>query len=352
MGFLNSEGLSHLVQGIKALLAKKVDKVDGKGLSTNDYTTEEKQKLAGLQNYTHPDTPGYKHIPAGGAVGQILRWQADGTATWGSETDTAYSVVTQEHDGLMSHTDKIKLDGIEEGANNYVHPAHTEYVSGLYKITVDDEGHVTSATQVVKLDITSLGIPGQDTTYEDATQDGSGLMSGADKKKLDGIQEGANKYTHPSYTAQSSGLYKVTVDGTGHVSAVEAVSKGDITGLGIPGQDTTYAPATGSTNGLMAATDKTKLDAVPEPTTIATQTYVASQIASAGHITKQIVEALPDVESAQENVIYMILSDDPKEDDNVYDEYMLINGALEHIGSTKTVIEAIPNSEIDNLLKD
>lgn len=277
MGFLNSEGLSHLVQGIKALLAKKVDKVDGKGLSTNDYTTEEKQKLAGLQNYTHPDTPGYKHIPAGGAVGQILRWQADGTATWRSETDTSYSVVTQEHDGLMSHTDKIKLDG---------------------------------------------------------------------------IQEGANKYTHPSYTAQSSGLYKVTVDGTGHVSAVEAVSKGDITGLGIPGQDTTYAPATGSTNGLMAATDKTKLDAVPEPTTIATQTYVASQIASAGHITKQIVEALPDVGSAQENVIYMILSDDPKEDDNVYDEYMLINGALEHIGSTKTVIEAIPNSEIDNLLKD
>lgn len=66
MGFLNSDGLSHLVQGLKALLAKKVDKVDGKGLSTNDYTTEEKNKLAGLQNYTHPDTPGFKHIPAGG----------------------------------------------------------------------------------------------------------------------------------------------------------------------------------------------------------------------------------------------------------------------------------------------
>ena len=41
-------------------------------------------------------------------------------------------------------------------------------------------------------------------------------------------------YTHPTHTAKSSGLYKVTVDGTGHVSATTAVSKADITGLGIP----------------------------------------------------------------------------------------------------------------------
>lgn len=45
-------------------------------------------------------------------------------------------------------------------------------------------------------------------------------------------------YTHPSYTAKSSGLYKITVDSTGHVSATTAVTKADITGLGIPGSDT------------------------------------------------------------------------------------------------------------------
>lgn len=33
------------------LIAGKVDKQTGKGLSTNDYTTEEKTKLAGLSNY-------------------------------------------------------------------------------------------------------------------------------------------------------------------------------------------------------------------------------------------------------------------------------------------------------------
>ena len=60
------------------------------------------------------------------------------------------------------------------------------------------------------------------------------------------------KYTHPTYTARAAGFYKVTVDGTGHVSAVANVTKGDITALGIPGQDTTYnvfTPATGSAAG-------------------------------------------------------------------------------------------------------
>ena len=56
-------------------------------------------------------------------------------------------------------------------------------------------------------------------------------------------------YTHPSYTAQSSGLYKVTVDGTGHVSAVAAVEKSDITSLGIPGSDTTYESKTAVSEG-------------------------------------------------------------------------------------------------------
>lgn len=73
-----------------------------------------------------------------------------------------------------------------------------------------------------------------------ATTSANGLMAAADKTKLDGIAAGANKYTHPSYTARATGLNKVTVDGTGHVSAVSAVTKGDITGLGIPAQDTVY----------------------------------------------------------------------------------------------------------------
>ena len=83
-----------------------------------------------------------------------------------------------------------------------------------------------------------ITITAKDTTYGVATTSANGLMSSSDKSKLDGIASGANAYTHPSATAYSSGLYKVTVDNTGHVTKATAVTKADITGLGIPGSDT------------------------------------------------------------------------------------------------------------------
>lgn len=44
--------------------------------------------------------------------------------------------------------------------------------------------------------------------------------------------------SHPTYSSVASGLYKITVDSLGHVSATTAVTKADITALGIPGSDT------------------------------------------------------------------------------------------------------------------
>lgn len=104
-------------------LSGKVDKVAGKGLSTNDFTDAEKKKLG----------------------------------------------------------------GIAEGANNYTHPTHTAYSSALYKVTVDAEGHVIAAVKATKSDITALGIPGSDTKYDNATTTNAGLMSAADKTKLDSL---------------------------------------------------------------------------------------------------------------------------------------------------------------------
>ena len=76
----------------------------------------------------------------------------------------------------------------------YTHPAHAAKAAGLYKVTVDAEGHVSAAEAVTKTDITGLGIPAQDTTYTDVTAGGaSGLMTGADKTKMDGIAVGATK---------------------------------------------------------------------------------------------------------------------------------------------------------------
>ena len=115
----------------------------------------------------------------------------------------------------------------------------------------------------------------------DVTTSENGLMLATDKVKLDGIATGATKvqssgtngsilingtstkvYSHPSATAHDSGFYKVQVDGTGHIVAVTAVTKSDITGLGIPAQDTTYNAVTTSANGLMISSDKSKLDGI------------------------------------------------------------------------------------------
>ncbi len=132
--YLDNNGLLYFWQKLKTALGTKVDAVAGKGLSTNDYTTAEKTKLA----------------------------------------------------------------GIEASANAYAHPAYTSRTSALYKVTVDSQGHVSGATAAAKADITALGIPGQDTTYSAATTGAAGLMAAADKSKLDGISAGANAYAHPA----------------------------------------------------------------------------------------------------------------------------------------------------------
>ena len=198
-----------------------------------------------------------------------------------------------------------------------------------------------------------------------AQETGKGLSSNdytsAEKTKLSGIAEGANKYVHPSYTAQKSGLYKVTVDASGHVSATTAVAKADITGLGIPAQDTTYADATTSTHGLMSVNDKKKLDAIASGAQVnkietvkvngtaltpdsskavnvdlsayAKSADVTKEIASAvsgvTQIDYSVVEQLPS--TGKKGIIYLVANSDSG--NNIYDEYIYINSKFEKLGS-------------------
>ena len=274
------------------------EKLDGIATGANKYTHPSfTSRNAGLYKIT---VNGEGHVTAATAVAKT-----DITGLGIPAQDTTYSVASDDTDGLMSSEDKTKLDGIASGANNYTHPSFTAKSSGLYKITVNDQGHVSATANVAKSDIVALGIPGQDTTYSTfkaatssaaggtglvpapaagaqnkylrgdgtwqtppdttysvATDAANGLMSASDKAKLDGIASGANNYSHPTYTTRTSGLYKITVDGTGHVSGATAVSKNDITALGIPSTNTTYSNATTSADGLMSSEDKTKLNGI------------------------------------------------------------------------------------------
>lgn len=101
--------------------------------------------------------------------------------------DLSGKVDREDGKSLMSDAEHTKLQGIAEGANNYTHPAHTAYATGLYKITVDALGHITAATKATKEDITALGIPAQDTTYPLASSTQDGLYPHTDKAKLDSI---------------------------------------------------------------------------------------------------------------------------------------------------------------------
>lgn len=91
---------------------------------------------------------------------------------------TQSSEVTTESNGLMTSEDKIKLDTIEAGANNYIHPDN------------NDTRHV-SETQIDYWNKKADDILASRTT--------NGLMIAKDKEKLDTVEEYANNYTHPEY---------------------------------------------------------------------------------------------------------------------------------------------------------
>ena len=306
LGDKNGKDLTSYVTGL-SVNGRTVTYTKGDGTSGTIQTQDTDTKYSVFKGATSSAAGGSGLVPAPANGDQAKFLKADGT--WGTPENTTYKEATTSTAGLMSAADKTKLNGIATGANNYTHPSYSAKASGLYKVTVDATGHVSAATAVTKSDITALGIPGQDTntTYTPATDDADGLMSAEDKAKLDGIASGANNYVHPSYTAKTSGLYKITVDGMGHVSAVASVTKSDITALGIPGSDTnttysafkgasasaaggaglvpapakgdqakflkadgtwgtpentTYDAATGSKAGLMSAADKNKLDGI------------------------------------------------------------------------------------------
>lgn len=65
MGFLDDNGLSHLWAKITA---RFVPKVSGKGLSTNDYTTAEKNKLAGIAAGAQANQHAFSNIKVGSST--------------------------------------------------------------------------------------------------------------------------------------------------------------------------------------------------------------------------------------------------------------------------------------------
>ncbi len=128
--YLGKDKLKTVLTKVKEKLAGKVDKVSGKQLSTNDYTTTEKNKLAGIaagaNNYSHPAYTSRTGVPTAdakpgfGGTFQVSQPVSDGqghvTAVNTRNVTIPNAAATTSAAGLMSSTDKKKLDGIEAGA--------------------------------------------------------------------------------------------------------------------------------------------------------------------------------------------------------------------------------------------
>lgn len=211
---------------------------------------------SGTRKVSHATTAGYKHIPAGGSSGQVLMWSSSGTATWGTlaDDDTTYTftggtnsftvtpsngspqtvnvtpsigVATTSSNGLMSSSDKTKLNGL----SNYTLPAATSGALGGVRIGYSETGQ----NYPVELNASNqmyVNVPWQNTTYtftggtnsftvtprngsaqtvnitpsiNNATTSTAGLMSSSDKTKLDSL----HNYTLPVATDDVLGGVKV-----------------------------------------------------------------------------------------------------------------------------------------------
>lgn len=108
----------------KGELEGKVDKESGKGLSEANYTKTEKEKLSTIannaNNYVHPTTSGNKHIPSGGASGQMLVFSADGTAEWAdssSKLEEQFTALNEAWEELQKAQQKLDKQITELNSN-------------------------------------------------------------------------------------------------------------------------------------------------------------------------------------------------------------------------------------------
>ena len=179
--------------------------------------------------YVHPTTAGNKHIPAGGAANQILLYGgSSGTAQWSTPTkalvglgnvdntsDANKPISTATKTALDGKVDKVagkelstndftdelleKLEGVEEGANNYTHPANHPATM----ITEDASHRFMTDAERTKLSGIEAGAnkythPSTHAASMIVEETNKRFMTDAERTKLSGIEAGANKYTHPA----------------------------------------------------------------------------------------------------------------------------------------------------------
>lgn len=168
---------------LKRLDDDKVDKEEDKQLSDENYTKDEKDKLADIEeeanNYTHPTGAGNKHIPSGGAAGQVLKYAGtSGTAKWEDET------VTEIEDSLISSSADKALSA-KQGK------ALSDTIGPLANLLTTIKTSIVNAINSLKEDV-------DEHKAEEATQNTLGhiKLSDIDAQKIKGIEVDTTNLAH------------------------------------------------------------------------------------------------------------------------------------------------------------
>lgn len=237
--YLNQSGLDELVAKIQAAYGKSVavsttattvslSLKNGAGTNLGDAATfpaatttaagamsaDDKTKLNGVTAGAEPNQNAFANVKVGStniqadAKSDTIEFAAGPNVTLTPDatndkvtiaaTDTTYSdVVAGGASGLMTGADKTKLNGIATGAEVNQN-AFANVKVGNTTVAADAKQDtlelVAGSNVTLTPDATNdkVTIAATDTTYSDATTSAHGLMSAADKTKLDGIDIGAN----------------------------------------------------------------------------------------------------------------------------------------------------------------
>lgn len=158
---------------IDKLLAEKVDKEEGKGLSTNDYTDQEKEKLAGLSNYD--DTEIRKELSDKVSKKELTEAAADTLTEAKSYTDTKTTELWNNVSDVFDATSEELNSNISGGDTQTLTEAKNYTDKAISEIPTPDvsgqiERHNTSPTahpDIRELLNTCVGLPEfNDKTYE------------------------------------------------------------------------------------------------------------------------------------------------------------------------------------------
>lgn len=271
--YLDQTGLALVWAKIKELVSTKVDKVEGKGLSSNDYTSDEKTKLAGIASGAQVNV--LEGIQKNGNTVTVTNKIANisvPTKTSDITNDSGFITSADVPEGAAASTTTPKMNGTAAvgtemafARGDHVHPSDTSRVPTTRKVA----GHALSTdVTLVKSDV---GLGNVDNTADVDKPISTAQQTALDNKvdKVTGKGLSTNDYT----TAEKS---KLAAFGDASTYAL----KSDITNMykykgsvatvsALPSSDNTTGDVYNvEANGMNYAWDGTAWDALGEIFTI------------------------------------------------------------------------------------